>query len=184
MIFEWFQSCLIFIIFFMLFSINLFGSGVQNLKDNWALYRCNPIMIPFAGFISPDGTSTPDNFSFCIQSIISSFAPTITQPFSYLQTMTIDMMESANKSDEQTTEETSNLRDNIANIFKNIYAVFINIIIQFNIIVIKLIDTQGKMSGIMTSILHIMTAVQYTFESMWNGVPGDMIRFVSKYKLF
>lgn len=180
MIFEWFQSFLIFFIFFILFSVNLFGSGVQNMKDNWALYRCNPIMIPLAGFIAPDGTSTSDNFSFCIQSIISSFAPTITQPFSYLQTMTIDMMESANKSDEQTAEETSSVRDNMANIIKNIYAVFINIIIEFNIIVIKLIDTQGKMSGIMASILHIMTTVQYTFESMWNGVPGEMIRMATK----
>jgi hypothetical protein len=180
MIFEWFQTFCIFIIFFILFSINLFGSGVQNLKDNWALYRCNPIMIPLAGFVSPDGTSTEDNFSFCIQSIISSFAPTITQPFSYLQNMTIDMMDSMNTSNENTADETSDIKNNITNVIKNIYSVFINVIIEFNIIVIKLIDTQGKMSGVMASILHIMTTVQYTFESMWNGVPGEMIRMINK----
>lgn len=180
MIFEWFQTFCIFIIFFILFSINLFGSGVQNLKDNWALYRCNPIMIPLAGFVSPDGTSTEDNFSFCIQSIISSFAPTITQPFSYLQNITIDMMDSMNTSNENTADETSDIKNNITTIIKNIYSIFINVIIEFNIIVIKLIDTQGKMSGVMASILHIMTTVQYTFESMWNGVPGEMIRMVNK----
>jgi hypothetical protein len=183
MIFEWFQTLCIFIIFFSLLSVNLFGSGVQNMKDNWALYRCNPIIMPLAGYISPDGTSTEDNFSFCIQSIISSFAPNILQPFSYLQNMTIDMMDSINTSDEKTTEQTSDIRDNVTNIIKNIYSVFINVIIEFNIIVIKLIDTQGKMTAIMASIMHIMTTVQYTFESMWNGVPGEMIRFINKYKI-
>jgi hypothetical protein len=58
--------------------------------------------------------------------------------------------------------------------------VFINIIVEFNIIVIKLIDIQGKMAGVMATIMHIMTTVQYTFQSMWDGVPGKMIKTIGK----
>jgi hypothetical protein len=180
MIFEWFQSFTIFILFVIFLSVNLFSGSVQNVKNNWTEYRCIPLMMPFAGYISPDGTSTSDNFSYCIQSIMTSFAPTITQPFNYLQTMTLDMMDSINTSNENTTDQTSNIKDSVSGIIGDLYSVFINIIVEFNIIVIKLIDIQGKMAGIMATMMYIMTSVQYTFESMWNGVPGVMIRTIGK----
>ena len=180
MIFEWFQSFTIFILFFLFLAVNLFAGSVQNMQDNWSLYRCNPIMMPFAGFIAPDGTTTSDNFSYCIQNIMTSFGPTITQPFNYLQTMTMDMMDSINTSNENTTDQTSDIKDSTAGIVANLYAVFINIIIEFNIIIIKLVDTLGKMAGIIATIMHIMTSVQYTFQSMWDGIPGIMIRTIGK----
>lgn len=180
MIFEWFQSFCIIVLFFLFLFISLFAGSVQNIKDNWVQYRCIPMMLPFAGYIAPDGTSTSDNFSYCIQNIMTSFGPTITQPFNYLQTMTMDMMDSINTSNENTTDQTSDIKDSAAGIFASLYAVFINIIIEFNIIIIKLIDTQGKMAGIMAAIMHIMTTVQYTFQSMWNGIPGKMIQTIGK----
>jgi len=180
MIFEWFQSLCIFILFFSYLCITLFGGGVQTIQDNWAEYRCMPLMMPFAGQVAPDGTSTSDNFSYCIQNIVTSFAPTITQPFNYLQSMTMDMMDSINTSNETTTDSQSSIKDSTAGIFASLYAVFINIIIEFNIIVIKLVDTQGKMSGIMAVIMNIMTTVKYTFQSMWDGIPGKMIQTIGE----
>ena len=177
--FDWFQAACIFIGFFILFSVNIFGSGVENIKKNWALYRCNPIMLPLAGYFSPDGTTTSKNFSFCIQNIMLSFAPTITQPFVYLQSMSIDMMEAINTSNENTTEQSSEIKGNVAAIVMNLYEALINIIIEFNIIVIKMIDTQGKLSGVMAVMMNVITSVQFTFESMWNGVPGAMIRMIA-----
>jgi hypothetical protein len=94
--------------------------------------------------------------------------------------MTMDMMDSINTSNENTTDQTSDIKDSAAGIFANLYAVFINVIIEFNIIIIKLIDTQGKMAGIMAAIMHIMTTVQYTFQSMWDGIPGKMIQTIGK----
>ena len=177
--FDWFQAFCIFISFFVLFSVNIFGSGVENIKKNWALYRCNPIMLPLAGYFSPDGTTTTKNFSFCIQNIMLSFAPSITQPFVYLQSMSIEMMEAINTSNENTTEQTSDIQRNIGTIVVNLYETLINIIIEFNIIVIKMIDTQGKLTGVMAVMMNVITAVQFTFESMWNGVPGVMIRTIA-----
>jgi hypothetical protein len=150
------------------------------MQDNWALYRCNPIMMPFAGFIAPDGTSTQDNFTFCVQNIMSSFAPTITQPFSYLQNMTLDMVNSITTSTENSTTESSSMKFSIGGIFENIYSIFLNVIVEFNIIIIKFIDVQGKITGIIATIMYIMTTVMYTFQCMWDGVPGAMIKTISK----
>jgi hypothetical protein len=111
---------------------------------------------------------------------MANFAPTITQPFSYLQSMTVDMMGSINDSMSASTEQSSSLTFSMSNIFGSIYGVFLNVIIEFNIIIIKLLDAQGKLSGIITTLLYIMTAVQYTFESMWEGIPGKMIQTIGK----
>ena len=178
MMFEWFQTICIFIVFIVLTASNMMNTGVQNVQDNWALYRCNPVMMPFSGFIAPDGTSTQENFSFCIQNIMSGFAPTITQPFSYLQNMTLEMVNSVNTSTENSNEQSSWLKDSIGGIFENIYTIFLNVIVEFNVIIIKLIDVQGKIMAIIATIMYVMTTVMYTFESMWNGVPGAMIKAI------
>jgi hypothetical protein len=139
-------------------------------------------MMPFAGYFAPKGTnvSTQDNFSYCVQSMMSNFAPSITQPFSYLQSMTVDMMGSINDNMMASTEQSSALNFGVSSIFESIYGVFLNTIIEFNILITKLMDAQGKISGMITTIMYIMTAVQYTFESMWAGIPGGMIRTIGR----
>lgn len=174
--FDWFQTICIFIAFILLTMSNMLSTGVQNMQDNWPLYRCNPVMMPFAGFIAPDGTSTQDNFSFCVQNIMSSFGPTVTQPFSYLQNMTMEMMGSINTSTENSTDQSSDMKNRMGSIFGDIVNIFTNIIVEFNIIVIKLVDIQGKISGIIATLMYVMTTVVYAIESMWNGIPGKLIK--------
>jgi hypothetical protein len=111
---------------------------------------------------------------------MSSFAPTILQPFSYLQSMSVDMMGSINDSLASSTEQSSWMTFSLSNIIASVYGVFLNVIVEFNVIVLKLLDVQGKVTGIITTILYIMTVVQYTFESMWNGIPGTMIKALGK----
>jgi hypothetical protein len=72
MIFEWFQSLCIFILFLLFLCINLFAGSIKNIQENWAEYRCNPIMMPFAGYIMPipgktNGEVTYDNVRYCIK---------------------------------------------------------------------------------------------------------------------
>jgi len=179
---DWVQSILIIFLFSMFPVVDAFTGAMKNVQSNWAANRCNPIMMPFASFIAPKGSdlNTSDNFAFCVQTLMASFAPTILQPFSYLQSMSVDMMGSINDSLLTNTEQSSWMTFSLSNIIGSIYGVFLNVIVEFNVIVIKLLDVQGKMAGVITSILYIMTVVQYAFESMWAGVPGAMIKAMGK----
>lgn len=179
---DWVQSIVIIILFSLFPMIDAITGGMQTIQDNWSLYRCTPVMLPFASYFAPKGTviTTEDNFSYCTQTMMASFAPSIMQPFSYLQSMTVDMMGSLNSSVSASTTQSSSLTKGTSGIIESLYAVFINVIIQFNILSIKMSDTQGKLTGIITTVMYIMTAVQYTFESMWNGVPGAMIKALGK----
>ena len=35
---------IIIVIFIALYFINILGVGIKNIKDNWPLYRCNPLL--------------------------------------------------------------------------------------------------------------------------------------------
>jgi hypothetical protein len=177
---EWIQSIFIIVLFAMFPIVDTFHGAMKDVQSNWAANRCNPIMMPFAGFIAPNGVNTSDNFAFCVQTLMASFAPTILQPFSYLQNMSVDMMGSINDSLVTNTAQSSFMSFSFANIIGSVYGVFLNVIVEFNVIVLKLLDVQGKLTGVITSILYIMTVVQYAFESMWAGVPGAMIKAMGK----
>jgi hypothetical protein len=139
-------------------------------------------MLPFAGQFAPKGTvlSTQDNFSYCVQHMMSNFAPAFTQPFAHLQSMTVDMMGSMNDNTKASKAQSSSFTFNVSGVIKSIYNVFLNTVVEFNILIIKLMDAQGKISGIITTLLYIVTAVQYTFQSMWNGIPGAMIQAIGR----
>ena len=182
MFYDWIQSICIIVLFAIFPTIDILNNTMKDVKSNWTANRCNPVMMPFASFIAPKGSEvdTADNFAFCVQTLMASFAPTILQPFSYLQNMSVDMMGSINDSLATNSEQSSWMTFSFANIIGSIYGVFLNVIVEFNVIVIKLLDVQGKMTGVITSILYIMTVVQYAFESMWAGVPGAMIKAMGK----
>jgi hypothetical protein len=174
-------TCIVIILsYFICMGLIMSAGQLQNIQDNWGDYRCNASIIPIAGYIGPSGTSTSDNFSFCLQSSMTSIAPSILQPFSYLQTKTTGMMSGITDSLVAAREQNNVSRKQSSGMFSSVYSMFANIIVSFNIIIIKLLSSQGKTSGILTTLLHVMTTVQYTFESMWAGVPGKMIRVLGR----
>ena len=42
--------------------------GLKEIHAKWPEYRCNPMMMPFAGQLGPEGTDTTQNFTSCVQS--------------------------------------------------------------------------------------------------------------------
>lgn len=179
---EWVLSIVIIILFSIFPTFDAITGGMDTIRANWSLYRCNPVMLPFASSFAPKGTviSTEENFAYCTQSMMSGFAPNIMQPFAYLQSMTVNMMGSISDSLKSSNTQLTFFRGGTSSVFQSLFKVFMNIIIQFNILIIKLMDTQGKLSGVVTTIMYIMTSVLYTFESMWNGIPGAMIKAIGK----
>jgi len=76
-------------------------------------------------------------------------------------------------------EQQNNTKVQSTGMFASIYAMFANIIVAFNLIVIKVLSALGKTNGILAVLMHVITTVNYTFQSMWNGVPGAMIKALS-----
>ena len=80
------------ILVFIVYSYCAVMLNIQPIKDNWATQRCNPKVIPFAGFINkkPGQTIsqfTQENFTYCVQNILKSITGYAVQPLTYITSM-------------------------------------------------------------------------------------------------
>ena len=169
----------VFVVLVSNISMTLSKNAIQN---DWPNYRCNPLIMPLASKLSPDGMSTGDNFSYCIQDIVRSVAPMVTAPLQYVQSMTLNLLDNSTTAQTNTMEEQTTFSSSAGGMFGNVFNVLLGVVIEFRVMLARLSDTQAKLSGIMTTILYTVTAVQYTFGSMWEGIPGSMIRSFSGIK--
>ena len=72
----------IILVFVGLYLFNILGIGIKNIKDNWSLYRCSPVVMPFAGIFNHDVGS---NFAYCIQNMQTSYMGELLKPINYSQ---------------------------------------------------------------------------------------------------
>jgi hypothetical protein len=73
-------------VYFLIFSF----VNIAEVANNWQLYRCNPMIMPFASLF---GYNTSENFNFCISNILKKGASSFTGPFaSILETFIGSLM--------------------------------------------------------------------------------------------
>lgn len=61
--------------------------SLSKLTKNWNEYRCNPMYMPFAGYIRPD-VSTEENFTYCTNSMSGHYFSFLTDGISqYFDTL-------------------------------------------------------------------------------------------------
>ena len=56
----------------------LSGGGLADIVKNWAKYRCNPIIMPFASLF---GQNASENFNFCMKTVFQGSAGSVLGPF-------------------------------------------------------------------------------------------------------
>jgi hypothetical protein len=178
---EWGSSIFIIVVFIFLGFYVATSVGIQSIQENWPQYRCNPVYMPFASTLAPVPTTASKNFSFCMQDFMKSAAPALTQPFSYVQSMTVALMGTMAEGQQKNTEKTTKQSFSISNLFKQLFSVIGGIIAQFKIMLVKMMNAQAKMMGAVSTVLYILVAVQNSFVSMLNGIPGALIQFMGKH---
>jgi hypothetical protein len=165
--------------FVLFFYITLFFSiqisilglklGMDEVKKNWALNRCNPIYMPLADDIE-------QNFSYCIQTSVTNLSPFLLEPFNKLIHSIAGVGESNMFSINALRVSNSNFRNLLGFNFSGLVDSIGNLGISFqkNAIVIK--DTVGKVSAIILSIVYIIKTTMATFQSTWEGPPGQVVK--------
>lgn len=173
---ELFLSLLIILIFVGILLFNVFVVNINNIKDNWPEYRCNPMVMPFSQSLGD--TNPSDNFTYCIQNMQNNYMGFLLQPVNHSLSLLGNGMSEFQNSLNNVRKMFSQLRDFITNVVQSIFGVFLNILIEFQKITISIIDMIGKLSGILTTLLYMLDGTIKTMESAWNGPPGQTLRFV------
>jgi hypothetical protein len=166
-------TLIIFIIFALLFATNILAVGLNNVKNNWPTYRCNPVVMPFASMF---GADVKDNFVYCIQNMQTNYMGYLLQPVNYAINLSGNIGKELMEALNYVRAMFNYVRNMITEIIQNVFGVFLNILIEFQKITIDIKDTIMKLTGLMTSLLYILNGSIMTMNSAWAGPPGQMVR--------
>jgi hypothetical protein len=173
-----FLFILIIIIFTLLITFNQASATLTQLKEQWPLIRCNPLAMPFA---SAFGADTTENFTYCVQDMQTKYMSYLLQPLNYNFGVIGNIASSITESLEGVRNFISNLRTFISDIVGGIFAVFLNILIEVQRLTINIKDMNGKLVGIMATIMFTLDGSVKTMQSTWGGPPGQLVRGLCFY---
>ena len=173
------SSVLIFILItlfiVMVHTYSVIMINATAIKKDWLKQRCNPKVIPFAGFINKPQNKgiiefTGENFNYCVQDILTNITGFVVQPFNYLISALLSIFNSIRESINSARNIISNVRENIQNITEEILGKILGILIPFQQIFIGIKDILAKMQAIMVSGLYTMLGAYYALQSLMGAI--------------
>lgn len=165
-----FYSVLLIAITIFIVSIQTYYSVMNELKTSWNLHRCNPIVMPFAGYIVPKPGQTKtetafENFNYCVYQDISSVFSIIMMPFEFVLFLTIQFLQVTIESIKQTILLLAWIRDQLGEIFKKYYEQILNFIIPVIEMSMYMRDMLDKMNGVLITGFFTLVTVYNTSVS-------------------
>tara|TARA_A100001015_G_scaffold292323_1_gene367539 strand:- start:775 stop:1314 length:540 start_codon:yes stop_codon:yes gene_type:complete len=104
------NAFLIIIIFIILYNSCYFLRRLIDIKDNWNLYKCNPMVMPFAPLFNVDTTK---NFHECVSTMQDKQMETKLISFK-------DVLKSQSNTNKQTVQSTKSITEMITTLTRNI----------------------------------------------------------------
>jgi hypothetical protein len=173
-------SLIIILIFVGMYFYNILAIGIKNIQNNWPEYRCNPMVMPFAGTF---GHNAVNNFTYCIQNMQMDYMSNLLSPVHYLLSNIGDTSNELMGSIQSIRQFISVLRNFITSIVQSIFGVLLNVLTQVQFLLIKMKDMVSKTVGVVVTMMYILQGGIMTMQSGWNGAPGQMVRTMSKLKI-
>ena len=171
------NTVLIILIFAIINVVSVLGIGIAQIQKNWNEYKCMPIVIPFAGVFGKNPVTT---FEECVKGIQKDFISDMLGPIYSIFT-------ELNKIGEQVGKFML-ISNSLGNLFKNslldsttnIFDIIFQLSIGITNISIKVEDIIRKILAVFVSVIYVILGLNITAVSIWNGLPGQLVRKVSQ----
>lgn len=133
-----------------LFLMVLLGN-IKKIKDNWALYRCNPLFMGLSDNIAQD-------FTYCVQNMQTDYFSILIQPMNIIVSSLSNLGTILGENILNITNLISNLRSNITELFRSVFSIFGNIIVVVEKLGFSLIDIFKRIiAGLLVAVYGAMT---------------------------
>jgi len=131
---NWFVFFYINLAFVILISSVYVLLSINNIINNWSQYRCDALVMPFAGLIMqstlPPGTTqsqyTQQNFQYCTQNVMSNSMGDFLQPLEYNNQLAVTNATIMTNSLNSARQNSTNVRNSSHNITTALGNVFTN----------------------------------------------------------
>jgi hypothetical protein len=157
------KTIIIFILFGILYLVNILSAGIKKIKEQWPIYKCNPGIMPFAGIFGKEPIS---NFFDCIQNMQSLNMDFILQPVKNNISTLTEISEQFNENLGGVRVFLNKFREKILSIVGMIYSVIGGIMTEFQKMIILIKDLVAKIAGILANVLYTVEMGYITAESV------------------
>uniref|UniRef100_A0A6C0EK41 Uncharacterized protein n=1 Tax=viral metagenome TaxID=1070528 RepID=A0A6C0EK41_9ZZZZ len=131
---NWLVFVYVNLAFFILITSVYVLLSINNVMNNWAEYRCDALLMPFAGLIMqptlPPGTTpsqyTQQNFQYCTNNMMSNSMGDFLQPLEYNNQLASINATSMTNSLNSARQNSSNVRNSLSGITTSLGNVFTN----------------------------------------------------------
>jgi hypothetical protein len=166
-------SGIIVFMYVLLYLFNLLVVGIQRIKENWPVYRCQPLIMPFASIFGHDSS---ENFRYCIANMQKNFMAPLLQPLNMNVGMLGDITGGLTDSLNVNRTFMGNFRVSVNDTFMNIFGIVFNITTEIQRTTINIKDMLAKLVGIVTTGTYVINGGMMGLQSFWSGPPGDLVR--------
>ena len=163
---------LIFIgITFLIFSLG----NLNEISKNFAKYRCNPLMMPFAGQF---GYDAKENFEFCISNILNEKASAIFAPLYGILSQFTSVLTVMMNATLGIRKLFSNFFLSINNFIGNVRNRIQNLLFQIRISFLKMNNLMGRVFGTMYAVIYMGTSALTAGNNLGDS---DLVKFLSEF---
>ena len=147
-----FITVIVCLVFFIAISYFYTMSRVKPIKQNWVKERCNPTVLPFAGFINKDPTTstlefTSQNFTSCINNILINIAQETLKPIHYAMSSIGSVTNEAVKDVNMVRKKIEDSLKQIASIDSEIMGRILNFLMPVHKMLVKMMSISRKVQG-------------------------------------
>ena len=160
---NWFNFLYINVAFVLYILGVFYYSKIVEIRENWPLYRCNPIYMPLADNVN-------ENFVYCIQTMQSSYMNYLLEPLTFIVTTIGGTIGELVGQLNAVRGMFDKIRTFLPDIFTSIFGSFSTLTIEFQKINIGIRDTLGKITGFMVTIMYILDGSIKTMGSGYNFI--------------
>jgi len=128
-----------------------FSDSIEEVKKNWAKYRCQPSIMPFAALYGHD---TGENFQYCMGNIFQGNAMEIAGPF-------VGILGSITQTVGSTMNATNSLRQSVATMGGGINVIFQDFTDRIKNFFFQLRLSAIRMKNLLTRMYTILFSIMY-----------------------
>tara|TARA_A100001011_G_scaffold362416_2_gene411322 strand:+ start:2999 stop:3934 length:936 start_codon:yes stop_codon:yes gene_type:complete len=160
-------------VFMGIFFGNMISVGIQRIKDDWPKHKCNPMVMPFAGYL---GYDTMENFTTCVAGIMQVLMDKFLSPVFTTLNIVTQVGGGLMKDISQIKAVMPKMEMQGLNMNLDIKAILTNVVMKVQKMVIQMKDTIMRIAATSRIIMNASAGFSMAGVSYHCGPPGDFVR--------
>lgn len=151
------------------------GGGIAEVINNWPKYRCNPVIMPFAGMFGYDAS---ENFNFCMKNIFSMNAGAVLAPVYGVMSNFTDIIGTISNVANSFRYLIANLLHGMERLMSSFRDRFQFILFSIRMSFFKIMNLMGRLYTTFYAVIFMgMSALQ----AAQNVANNDMVKFLLEF---